>query len=343
MSHPNPSELLAPAGARRPSLVRELVARIRATPLLKALLVLLLLLARSDRLIGEVEGATEMAITPLRRREKPARQPDYNWTLHDDRHWQIFSPIFEDPAVTDEVEQNRGSCPTGMIEIEGNSKRGSRYAIESLQSGTCLDWLQTSFPQRCAQFDEEAWIPLIARFPTESMRFCIDRFEYPNIKSQYPWILVTWNEAADLCAEQEKRLCTEDEWTFACEGEEALPFPYGYTRSSEACVIDRAWRDYDDGAWADRASRAAMLELDRLWQGEPSGARPACRSPFGVYDMTGNVDEWTTSTGDHGYQSVLKGGYWGAVRARCRSSTRAHDEDFAFYQQGFRCCSDLRQ
>ena len=29
----------------------------------------------------------------------------------------------------------------------------------------------------------------------------------------------------------------------------------------------------------------------KLWQGAPSGANPKCKSPFGVYDMVGNVDE----------------------------------------------------
>jgi formylglycine-generating enzyme required for sulfatase activity len=56
--------------------------------------------------------------------------------------------------------------------------------------------------------------------------------------------------------------------------------------------------------------------------------------------MTGNVDEWTASVHREGYRSVFKGGYWGPVRARCRASTRAHDEEFYFYQQGFRCCAD---
>jgi len=147
--------------------------------------------------------------------------------------------------------------------------------------------------------------------------------------------------ARDRATRDGKRLCSETEWTFACEGEEAWPHPYGYTRSPEICDIDRPWRGFDQRAFWDRSSRAAMLELDRLWQGEASGSRPACRSPFGIYDMTGNVDEWTQSVSTQGHCSILKGGYWGQVRSRCRPSTRVHDEDFAFYQQGFRCCADL--
>lgn len=47
---------------------------------------------------------------------------------------------------------------------------------------------------------------------------------------------------------------------------------------------------------------------------------------------------WRT-TRRSGMKSILKGGYWGPIRARCRPSTRAHGEDFAFYQIGFRCCA----
>jgi formylglycine-generating enzyme required for sulfatase activity len=171
------------------------------------------------------------------------------------------------------------------------------------------------------------------------MHFCIDRFEYPNAAGEFPVILISWREASAHCAARGERLCTEDEWTFACEGEEALPYPYGYDRDSDACVMDRTWMAYDEVALRDRSSEAAMRELDALWQGKSSGDSPACRSPFGVYDMTGNVDEWTVSTRREGLPSIFKGGYWGPVRARCRASTRVHDPDFAFYQQGFRCCA----
>jgi formylglycine-generating enzyme required for sulfatase activity len=102
--------------------------------------------------------------------------------------------------------------------------------------------------------------------------------------------------------------------------------------------------DHADGLDAPEAGRTdgrALAEIDRLWQGEASGARSRCRSPFGVYDMTGNVDEWTVSVRPGERPSILKGGYWGPVRTRCRPSTRAHGEDYASYQQGFRCCADV--
>jgi formylglycine-generating enzyme len=65
-----------------------------------------------------------------------------------------------------------------------------------------------------------------------------------------------------------------------------------------------------------------------------------CVSSYGVHDMTGNVDEWVVNESGHPYKSGLKGGYWGPVRTRCRPMTTAHNEDFNFYQIGFRCCSD---
>jgi formylglycine-generating enzyme len=56
--------------------------------------------------------------------------------------------------------------------------------------------------------------------------------------------------------------------------------------------------------------------------------------------MTGNVDEWVVHEGGKPFKSALKGGYWGRVRDRCRPATTAHNEAFAYYQIGFRCCSD---
>jgi sulfatase modifying factor 1 len=230
------------------------------------------------------------------------------------------------PTVTAPIETTSGACPTGMVEVDGD------YCPSVEQK--CLRWLDPETKQRCAEFS-----------PTSSCKgkqahkhFCIDRFEYPNAQGEKPTVMKTWIQAKATCASESKHLCGESEWTLACEGRERLPYPYGYTRSDAACNIDKPHPDVDESAFADPARRDA--EVARLDQRDPSGAREACVSPYGVYDMTGNVDEWVVNESGKPYKSGLKGGYWGPVRDRCRPMTIAHDEEFSFYQIGFRCCAD---
>ena len=260
------------------------------------------------------------------------------WQLIQGRHWQIVGPAGEPPDVTDAREKNRGACAPGMIEVAGKMKQ--HFLLDELQMQACTKWIDRKWPERCAEYDRDKWLALSKDLPTQPLHFCIDRFEYPNRKGEYPIILVSWYEARDVCKAEGKRLCTEDEWTFACEGEEARPYPNGYVRDPDACLNDRPWKQFNDRALFPRNGENARQELDRLWQGLPSGARELCKSPFGVYDMTGNVDEWTRSSIAGERPSVLKGGYWGPVRTRCRPATKAHDEQHVFYQQGFRCCAD---
>jgi hypothetical protein len=113
------------------------------------------------------------------------------------------------------------------------------------------------------------------------------------------------------------------------------------SRGTRACVVDHPWRIGDFALFAERTGPRIERGIDALWQGEPAGPRRACVSPFGAYDLTGNVDEWTVTSRGEGLRSILKGGYWGTVHARCRSSTRVHGESFYFYQIRFRCCADV--
>jgi hypothetical protein len=271
----------------------------------------------------------------------------HEWKLKLGRHWQIASTPSESQEATDAAEGTRGKCGAGMIEVKGKHKIDpsknpfSSETVEEMQKTTCTKWLQREYPERCSEFDRTKWLAISKELPTKEMNYCIDRFEYPNQKGAYPWIMVSWYEAEDLCADEGKRLCNEEEWTFACEGEEATPYPYGYTRDANSCISDQPWKAFSESAMRPRDGVGAMAEMDRLWQGLRSGSQPKCKSPFGVYDMTGNVDEWTRTVREGERPSILKGGYWGPVRTRCRPTTRSHDENHIFYQQGFRCCSDV--
>ena len=242
-----------------------------------------------------------------------------------------------------------GDCPGDMVYVSGgmldDGGLGSWHSnsIESLQKTTCVKWIEKKYPERCATFSNEKWLQLSKKFSRKDMSFCIDKYEWPNKQGAYPWVMVTWDESQKLCESVGKRLCTEDEWTFACEGEEATPFPYGYTRNSQECNLDNQWKRYSQKILSQRGSQECSKELKRLWQGRRSGSAPQCASSFGVEDMNGSVDEWTVGTkrSQYPYDSVLKGGYWGPVRTRCRPATRNHGPGHVFYQQGFRCCSDL--
>jgi hypothetical protein len=179
----------------------------------------------------------------------------------------------------------------------------------------------------------------------EHRRFCIDEYEYPNRKGAHPTSMVSWYDAEATCASIGKRLCYESEWVSACEGPEKLPFPYGYARDNTKCNIDNKWiqPSLEEVYSKDPAKR--YLELSRLDQSAPSGALPGCVSGYGVYDLTGNFDEWVTvdsRVDDKSEWAGLKGGAWGHVRNACRPMTTSHPPDFTYYFIAFRCCREAR-
>ncbi len=229
-------------------------------------------------------------------------------------------------TVTTPPVNTTSACGQNMVDVEGDF---CPYVEQK-----CLRWLDPETKMRCAEFSPTSECSV----HTVHKHFCIDQYEYPNTPGAKPEVMVTFNQAAKVCAGEGKRLCGESEWTLACEGAERLPYPYGYARNAEACNIDKPHPDANERLIADPRTRDA--EVARLDQRTPSGANDACVSPFGAYDMTGNVDEWVVNETGHPHKSGLKGGYWGPVRDRCRPVTTAHDENFAFYQIGFRCCSD---
>jgi len=103
---------------------------------------------------------------------------------------------------------------------------------------------------------------------------------------------VTWHQAAAYCAAIGKRLPSAHEWERAARGGGRL-FPYGDAFQQAACNT---------------------LEAPNTPNGPlPAGAMKNCVTPEGVYDMSGNVDEWTSTSraeGSSGTGYVLKGGGW---------------------------------
>lgn len=172
----------------------------------------------------------------------------------------------------------------------------------------------------------------------------MDRYEYPNQEGELPVTLVDWSEAQRLCEAGGKRLCTESEFSFACEGEEMRPYATGFVRDADKCNYDRPFRarriDFKERAVCE-LDPTCRAEFERLDQREPSGSRPACVSPFGVFDLNGNVNEWVSMPWkEPPHRAAIKGGWWGPVRNRCRPIVTSHDETYVGYEVGFRCCAN---
>lgn len=241
-------------------------------------------------------------------------------------------------------EPKRDGCPEGMLRVEGS------YCPAVVQQ--CLEHHpeyannkgSKTVSERCLRYKEPSRCVSKER---RELAFCIDRYEYPNRKGELPRVLTSWLEARKLCAEQGKRLCTVDEFNFACEGPEMRPYVNGFVRDAEKCNIDREYR-YPDHSKRMLTYEACLkdercsAELERLDQRHAIGARESCISWAGVVDMNGNVNEWVER--EHKpppHRSGLKGGWWGPVRNRCRPTVEFHKEHDYGYEAGFRCCADL--
>jgi len=229
-----------------------------------------------------------------------------------------LATLAADPASpSDPPASAHPSCPENMLLVEGE------YCTEVRQE--CLEWEDppASTLARCARFAPSQCLG--ERLPK---RFCVDRDEYAAPGDVLPAGDVSWTQAKDICERQSKRLCMETEWELACEGEMMLPYPTGLDRDPGACNFDKGdLTDPITGALRDQREAADQLER--------------CVSPFGVRNMSGNVDEWVFRDRTGGeWRSALKGGWWMPGRDRCRPATTAHDEHFHELQTGLRCCFD---
>jgi formylglycine-generating enzyme len=228
----------------------------------------------------------------------------------------------------------RQVCLKHHEEYEKNKARGAKVE-EGEAAGA------STVSERCLEYKKPTECLSQTRTPK---RFCIDRYEWPNERGELPAMLVSWVDAAKQCEKIGKRLCTEEEFTFACEGEEMLPYTYGYARDATKCNIDRPYRKRERTLYKyQRCMRSpkCKAELERLDQRKPAGSMLACVSPFGAYDLNGNINEWVVRPG-HKYpdRSGLKGGWWGPMRGRCRPTVGFHKEEDFGYEVGFRCCKD---
>ncbi len=158
-----------------------------------------------------------------------------------------------------------------------------------------------------------------------------------SVPDVLPWRNVSWAEAEAACLAAGKRLCTEAEWQLSCEGLAGNLYPYGNTYDPLACN----GRDYDLDCTPPDDNDIALPTATPY--GCPAPMTSMCVSPFGVYDLSGNVKEWTGTEAPMGSGSYrVRGGAYDNIEPglTCDFDFISFDTTVIFPNLGFRCCSD---
>jgi sulfatase modifying factor 1 len=270
---------------------------------------------------------------PAQPEPAPTSAPDAGVTSQGDAAVTPEAATSETPGAGAEADAGPTACPAGMQLVDGE------YCTDVDYKCTKSWYAKWNKKLVCEEFEPKS----TCAGKKIHKRYCIDTYEWPNVKGERPEVMNRFNQAQVKCAAAGKRMCTESEWNLACEGPEMKPFPNGYVRDSSQCNGDHKWDNPD----MKKVAQRDPTELARLWKGVRSGSQPNCISDYGVADMPGNTDEVVASESftqggfKAKYDSVHTGGPWyEGVRNQCRPKVYTHDEGFYYYFLSFRCCAE---
>ncbi len=227
-------------------------------------------------------------------------------------------------TVADAVSQDGSIPPGGMVHIAaGTFTMGPRTRI-AIANDPMLH------VAKVAAFDMD-----VNEVTVASYQACVDEglclappadqptcnFGHPD-RSNHPMNCVSYNEANAFCHSVNKRLPTEEEWEFAARGgAEERTYPWGVGEPSRQLC------------WS------GLTQL-----GGTCPIRTFAPGAFGIFDMAGNVWEWTSSPysadkKEANATRVCRGGGWSDARALdFRGAYRvAHAPTNRDGNLGFRC------
>jgi formylglycine-generating enzyme required for sulfatase activity len=115
-------------------------------------------------------------------------------------------------------------------------------------------------------------------------------FEGKHLTMNDPAVYLDWYDAWAYAEWKRRRLPTEEEWEKAARGTDGRRFPWG---SDEIRGVANIYEG----------------DAARKWS-EPT-TYPLDKSVYGVYDMAGNVSEWTETIDSKSGQPVIRGGNFG--------------------------------
>jgi Sulfatase-modifying factor enzyme 1 len=217
-----------------------------------------------------------------------------------------------------------GECPEDMVNIDDR---------------LCVDRYEGSLVEVTPDGDERPWSPYEMPLETKSYRAV-------SVANVFPQGYISGIEAQQACLLAGKRLCNPVEWKKACRGPDDTTFGYGAERQAGRCndhgrspmldfypQVNVSWRLVGMTEMNDPRLNALAGTLAK------TGEHDGCTNDYGVYDMVGNLHEWTNDPA-----GTFQGGYYLDTSQNgdgCNYTTTAHEFTYHDYSTGFRCCADV--
>ena len=245
--------------------------------------------------------------------------------------------FFVTPRTEDEgdgltlfAEADASVCPKGMVSVRGE------FCIDQYEAS--LD--EISAPRRGKH------IPKVRRHhsPYKSVDGVV--VMAVSERGRTPQGYISRNEAEEACFNAGKRLCNDDEWLTACRGKSPTKYPYGDDHEDGRCndagtsSFNLLYGPGNNQPPTESTYTRENMNDPRLNQMKgtvaKSGSFKKCKNSFKIYDMVGNLHEWTAAS-----SGTFRGGYYLDTKINgegCDYRTTAHDARYHDYSTGFRCC-----
>ena len=183
------------------------------------------------------------------------------------------------------------------------------------------------------------WLHVQLNEPGLHIQFDGETFSADKGYENHPMVMVTWFGAKAYADFYGWRLPTELEWEKAARGSDGRVFPWGNEIArnqanfiSSHNVIQKLFGKhpittpvgyYNGNKYGDYQTEAAV-------------------SPYGLYDMAGNVWQWTGDVYDNTHLRYMRGGSQANYEYNCRTWARnSAGPDFYGINIGFRCVRDV--
>lgn len=258
---------------------------------------------------------------------------------------------FNDRLYVDEHPKHKVDLPAYLIDqYEVTNAQYRDFAI-TVRHGVPITWSKNGY-NYTSEYLAYVSLDALRQIASEKFRLDMDttKMSQPELlreieklqaaQDPLPVTSVTWADANDFCRWSGKRLPSEAEWEKAARGPKGFEYPWGNT-----------WNPKNINSMSDDPDAPYSI----------GGSFPNDKSPYGVYDMAGNVAEWVEDWYDAypdaapsdikffgKQQRVVRGGmassgHYDSLSVVFRAARRTHLlPQTALIDLGFRCVKDIQ-